>query len=540
MKRSRLLFLFGSGVFLSLVSVSSANSEYQEWLRKTQETYQEYKDKRDKEFTGFLQKQWKEMYVQQGFVSDKTPKPVKIPKVKKQAKKIQETKKKPVIVKVPKFKPQPVQKPIEIATITPIVKPLPVKPVISKPAEKITQKPTIPDTKQKQVVSTPERIPVPRPVQKPKKIQLPKGKPVSISYFGLNIQFSYDPKMEQRIYGRVTKDTISKFWSTLSQSDYELLQKQFDSKRAPLDLNDWSYAILVNKVAEKIYPGQSDAQSMFTWYFMTKAGYSARIAYNDGGVYLLLPSKQKVFRAPYFTYDGVKYYSLKFDGQKSPALKNLYTYDGHYPGAKSRMDMQIKKPLVTGRQDVKKTLKFKYRGKSYQVRTSYDKSMVDYLDTYPLLDLDLYLSTSVSEATANPLLSQLGKIINGKSEEEAVNILLSFTQAAFKYKNDTEHFGGENYLFPEETLHYAYSDCEDRVFMFAWLVRQLVGLEVVGLKYPGHLSAAVRFNEKVAGSSIKFHGKRYFIADPTYTNARAGQSLPDYKKVSPTVVSVSG
>ena len=44
----------------------------------------------------------------------------------------------------------------------------------------------------------------------------------------------------------------------------------------------------------------------------------------------------------------------------------------------------------------------------------------------------------------------------------SVNRLLRFVQTAFEYKTDEDQFNTENYLFPLETLHYPYSDCEDR------------------------------------------------------------------------------
>ena len=134
---------------------------------------------------------------------------------------------------------------------------------------------------------------------------------------------------------------------------------------------------------------------------------------------------------------------------------------------------------------------------------------------------------------------QLKPLVDGKSELEAVNLLLRFVQTSLKYKTDEGQFGIENYLFPEETIFYPYSDCEDRSIFFAWLVRNLLGLEVVGLDYPGHIAAAVRFNEKVKGDAFRMNGKRYVVTDPTYINASAGMSMPDFKKSKPGIIRIS-
>ena len=111
-------------------------------------------------------------------------------------------------------------------------------------------------------------------------------------------------------------------------------------------------------------------------------------------------------------------------------------------------------------------------------------------------------------------------------------------QTAFKYKTDEGQFGIENYLFPEETLYYPYSDCEDRSVFFAWLVHSLLGLEVVGLDFPGHIAAAVNFNEKFRGDAVLHKGKRYVVTDPTYINASAGMTMPDFKNKKPKVIRI--
>jgi hypothetical protein len=117
-----------------------------------------------------------------------------------------------------------------------------------------------------------------------------------------------------------------------------------------------------------------------------------------------------------------------------------------------------------------------------------------------------------------------------------VNILLRFVQTAFQYKTDQDQFGREKPFFPEETIYYPFSDCEDRSVLFAYLVRNLTGLEVVGLDYPGHIATAVRFPTQVPGESVGYQGKRFVVCDPTYINAGAGMCMPQFKSVTPNVI----
>ncbi len=70
--------------------------------------------------------------------------------------------------------------------------------------------------------------------------------------------------------------------------------------------------------------------------------------------------------------------------------------------------------------------------------------------------------------------------------------------------------------------------------LYSRLVRDLMGLQVVLLYYPGHLATAVEFNENIPGDYIVLNGHRYLVCDPTYINAEIGNTMPgmDNSKVS--------
>jgi len=482
-------------------------SDFDKWLKQETSSYQEYRDKRDKEFTGFLKKQWKELETFQGLKRDPTPKPVKMPVAPPPPPEPRPTPQ----VKIPE--PQP-------GTPTPV-------PEVKKPQPVITPPP---------VVKVPPIAPPPKPVViKPVPVLVAKGSPLSMHFYGQKLKFNYDPKLKVRLNSRINGNSISNHWSALSKADYEDLVKQINMQKKPLELNDWGYASLVHMVSQQVNPGHPTDQALFDWFVLTKAGYRARIAYDDNNVYLLMPTMQKLYGAPYFTFDNVRYYAVSFSGGKK-RLGRVFTYDGDYPGANKPLNMMLAHAINTLPEDKVKTLKFKYQGKTYHIKAEYDKETIDFLNTYPQMDIKLYFDSKVNPATGSYLLRQLKPLVEGKTEEDAVNLLLRFVQTAFKYKTDEAQFGAENYLFPEETLYYPYSDCEDRAVLFAWLVRNLVGLEVVGLDFPGHIATAVHFNENVKGDALMYEGKRYVISDPTYINANAGMTMPNYKNTRPGVI----
>ncbi len=86
--------------------------------------------------------------------------------------------------------------------------------------------------------------------------------------------------------------------------------------------------------------------------------------------------------------------------------------------------------------------------------------------------------------------------------------------------------------------NYPYCDCEDRAILFSWLVRDLLGLDVALVYYPGHLAIAVRFNEDVQGDAMIINGQKFIVCDPTYIGAPVGKQMPglEYEKAQAIIL----
>ncbi|MDH5216797.1 MAG: hypothetical protein OEX19_03825, partial [Gammaproteobacteria bacterium] len=376
------------------------------------------------------------------------------------------------------------------------------------------------------------------PVVVPKLLPV-RGESIKLLFFGNELVFPYDKKMIKRMHTKIDKDAISSHWSLLARSDYEPLLKQLDSVNQNLSLNDWAYAVLVHKLAGALYPGQENEQVLFSWFILIKSAYRSRLAYENNRVYLLMPIKQQVYAAQSLLYKNQKYYVLGFDGGKQPKINSVFTYDSEYQGSDRLFDLQLPRMIATGNEDFRREFAFNYSKKRYQIITVNNKYIVDFMRTYPQVHWDVYFNSNPVNPTRQQLADQLRPVLNELNEVDAVNLLLRFVQTAFKYDTDDRQFGYENPLFLEETLFYPASDCEDRSFLFSWLVKELLGLEVVGLLYPGHMATAVHVNMDVKGDSVRYQGKTYFVADPTYTNADIGMAMPKFQSKKPEFIRVS-
>ncbi len=150
--------------------------------------------------------------------------------------------------------------------------------------------------------------------------------------------------------------------------------------------------------------------------------------------------------------------------------------------------------------------------------------------------MEIYFRSQFSRALVVSIAREFSKIVEGKSESVAVDMILRFVQTAFPYKTDDEQFGKEKVMFPDEFLYYQYSDCEDRSVFFSALVKTILGLEVIGLDYPGHIATAVRLSEHISGDSIEYNGKKFIVCDPTYINSSIGMTMPKYKSTQPDII----
>jgi hypothetical protein len=63
-------------------------------------------------------------------------------------------------------------------------------------------------------------------------------------------------------------------------------------------------------------------------------------------------------------------------------------------------------------------------------------------------------------------------------------------------------------MFANETLYFDKSDCEDRAVLFSYLVKELFGIGVVGIKYKDHMATALYV--PMDGDSVKA-GQRKFV-----------------------------
>lgn len=420
----------------------------------------------------------------------------------------------------------------------------------SKPAVPVPDSPEPPRPVVKEPDTPPSNDPVPfdkvtpapKPVEPPQPVApLPKPEPqpatptkptFAFTFYGVKCQIPLEANHQFKLAG-TTENNVADGWKTLSSDKYLPVIAQCLDYRDKLRLGDWGYVRFVEKMTTTFFPSsQLNEARLMQMFILTQSGYKVRIAETGNRLVLLLPSKENVYQYSYLPINGSNYYVI----DSSRGQRSFRVFDREFPKEQYFSLRMAEPPSLPVSKTTPRHLQSRH-DKDVSVNVCVNKNLIDFYDDYPLSDhWDIYAKTSLSELAKEQLYPVLRNSIAGKDKPTAANILLHFVQTAFEYATDDKQFGTERPLFADETLSYPYSDCEDRAILFSVLVRELLGLDVVLLHYPGHLATAVCFDTTVSGDYLQVNNKHYTVCDPTYINADIGQSMPQYKQTPARVI----
>lgn len=551
---------FIAGLLLALTGMAQENKGgISGFMKEELEDFDKFMDDADKDFINFMREPWKEFEAEKPVLKRVKPEPVK-PVVydEKTAPKSE----KPVCLTIEEIldmttsegKQKPVVQLNEVDRIVfdkpeVIVRKKKDPKVIiieekaaDKPAVQPEKKPVVevveaePEAEPAPVVEAgrrPEPAAEPRlPVSSTPTSPLYRGESgrSKIVYSGLAFYLNNSLNRKCSLNG-LNENAIADAYEALCNSDYKPLLADCAQIRKDLRLNDWGVFTLVRQVADT-YCGTANESIVMQQFLLNEMGYKARMARKatEDKMMLFVATDCSIYAHPYITLNGQNYYNLSGNNEQC----QFYMCQKDSPKAKNSVGMQLKEaPLFPGTV-VSSTHQAK--GSAAKVTVDVPKALMDFYKDYPQCDYSVYFNAPVNAAMENRILSSLAPLVQGRNEADAANILINFVQTAFQYQTDGQQFGYEKPFFVEELFYYPYSDCEDRAMLFSYLVRKLLGLDVVLLDYPEHIATAVRFNGNVSGDYLMVNGQKYIVCDPTYIGASIGMTMPRYKTVSAKVL----
>ena len=419
-------------------------------------------------------------------------------------------------------KPQPVAPKAEPTKPTkPQATPVKPQPVAPK------AEPTTPAKPQ----ATPVK-PQPKPKAKPamqSSLQKEFYPSVAINY--CNTKLYIDASMKGVINITSSQEcAVADGYEALCRSNYKPLIANCQQAQKDFRLNDWGVFLFVKTAAEALCNDENSCIVM-QQFLLNELGYRAKMARRGDRNQLLLfvATDCMVYGHPYFTKEGLNYYNINGTEACTFYMCNQDSKKAKTPVAMRLNNVPALNSGVVSRQRTNKA-------GNVSVSVNVSKSLMDFYASMPQCDYGVYAKAPVAGSLAQEVLGTLRPLVQGKSEVDAANLLLNFVQTGFKYATDEEQFGFEKPFFVEELFYYPACDCEDRSVLFGWLVRELLGLDVVYLDYPNHIATAVQFKGDVKGDFLTVDGKRYTVCDPTYIGASIGMTMPNLRSAGVSIL----
>lgn len=564
----RLVFLAVTALASIPLSAQVVTDDFDKFIQEENASFDKFIDDANKEFIEFLRHPWKKAEAKKPVERHTKPEPPK-PVIYDEQKHPEDTP--PVELTIKDILNQTTiegqQRPtVEVKKVDQLTfdKPTP-KP---QPQPKPTPKPTVIVAKQntptiiggntpKAEPAKPQATPVkPQPVApkaepttpaKPQATPVkpqpkPKAKPamqsslqkefypsVAINY--CNTKLYIDASMKGVINITSSQEcAVADGYEALCRSNYKPLIANCQQAQKDFRLNDWGVFLFVKTAAEALCNDENSCIVM-QQFLLNELGYRAKMARRGDRNQLLLfvATDCMVYGHPYFTKEGLNYYNINGTEACTFYMCNQDSKKAKTPVAMRLNNVPTLNSGVVSRQRTNKA-------GNVSVSVNVSKSLIDFYASMPQCDYGVYAKAPVAGSLAQEVLGTLRPLVQGKSEVDAANLLLNFVQTGFKYATDEEQFGFEKPFFVEELFYYPACDCEDRSVLFGWLVRELLGLDVVYLDYPNHIATAVQFKGDVKGDFLTVDGKRYTVCDPTYIGASIGMTMPNLRSAGVSIL----
>lgn len=362
---------------------------------------------------------------------------------------------------------------------------------------------------------------------------------IQFDFYGDSIALQPDESFAVSYNSPVSETVIESFYNAISQSNYSAFVQQLVMYKEKYKLDDWLYFQLVRKTAQQLSPKADNYEryTLYKWFLLTKSGYDATLKIGGNRLLLYVQSNETIFEIPYYTKNNKQYVCL-----------NYHDYGGHIDFAKesfTEVNIQIpeavnafsykvtKMPDFKPQDYVEKDLGFNYADNDYHFKIKTTPQIQTLFANYPVVDYESAFNIPLSKETYTSLIPVLRKNIKGLNTKSGVDYLMRFTRYAFLFEKDSDQFGKEKRMTPEQTLLYKQSDCEDRVALFYYLVKEIYQLPMIVLVYPAHVTIAVKFDKPV-GKPILYNGSQYSVCEPTpqSEDLQVGQMLPALKNQS--------
>lgn len=462
------------------LSAQTGNDDFEAFRRNIIADYQQFRKDMLDDYAAFLDGEWRERDLLGALIRGDKPKPIDPPRVEPDEPKID---------------------PVNVVPVEPTPQPEP-QPIVPQP----------------EPVCPPEPIVVPPTIKK-----------CVVDFYGQQLRIV---QADINMSGATTYN-YGEYWNRIDKSDdVKTVLADIRQTAEALQLNDWLKIELIRSYCKSAIAKEGVAARMvMLQYLASHLGYDVYLARSGQTPIVLISFEQIVYGHSFLKMgNGNNLYTFCGDDWQKDRQMSIEMCDlpeGEKMG--KSVDLVMQKPLrIDG---PKRSFNISYGRLS--IRGEVNNTVMKIADAYPAMPIPEYARCRLDMQLRNSVCSQLRDQVRGMNKADALNALLGFVQHAFDYATDDVQFGREKTFFFEEMLFYPKCDCEDRSVFFAYLAKEILGIDNVLVNYPGHESTAVAV--PINGHGFTYMGTRYISADPTYIGASVGQCMPQFVYTQPKV-----
>ena len=446
MRRVILLFLFvicANMMFAQFTEFQQLQERYQKRFQQfrssQQEKFDEYRKKQNQRYVDFMREQWQK-FNSMPAVKPKEEKPVP-PVIYKEPTPTPEPEPAPAPEPEPAPAPEPEPAPAPAPEPTPEPEPAPMPAPEPEPAPIIIKEENV-------VVIDKTPLPAPTPIAPIAPIEQDK-QIVGISLYGTLISVPFPKECELKI-NKATENDLASAWEYLTDSKFDMTIASCLRTKKDLALCDWAYMQMVRSISHRRFGNTNEAVVM-TAFLMAQAGYKIRLAYAEERVYMLIASHQHLYNMTYYNIDNEKFFLVD-----KANVKTMYICAAMYDNEqKMSLHIQQEQQFDFEPSEVR-TLRSK---KGIETNVQVNTNLVDFYGDYPSGYSDEnfvtrwanYANAKLDHNIRETLYPALKQAIEGKTQIQAVNLLLNWVQTAFEYGYDNEIWGHDRAFFAAET-----------------------------------------------------------------------------------------
>lgn len=358
----------------------------------------------------------------------------------------------------------------------------------------------------------------------------------AVDFYGHAVRVSYDQQLANITFYKYDQREIDVKLSYFRNANLKQAVYGLKKNIEHYQLDDAATTILVDKYASKITKALNSNQQTFVKYLVMKElGFDVILTKTGSKLNCLGNLAFTPGRYIHIQYNNKNYKDLDFKNRKNYGKHLIYRDKKQ---TNKRIVRNIYSVPAINAKRKSKNVNFSFGTEKHAFLAQSNQSVTEFLGDLPLFEVGKeFTQILMSNEMDSTLMTYLRKEVQHREPQDQVRFLLAFVQQVVPYGSDYDKYGEERFYYPEETIMAKSADCEDKAMLMAYLCREILNLNTVGLYFQKdeHLSLGIEIPNYDPAGSFGYHGKRYVSCEPTAKYPRLTQSQFSLERVDEVI-----